>query len=140
MRSRIAADTGSSRARVLRHGDLQRVAERSFGTGTAIGEHSPVAAEEGIDQRGVETRLGEVQIDQLQHRIDVALRSRCRKCPALRSSMDGETLTCFPARYFWRSMTVNLPTPLVTGMRSAALAGMYEASRRAATRRPDYRR
>ncbi len=57
--------------------------------------------------------------------------SRCEavpETPSLRSSILGDTLTCFPARNFWRSITVNLPTPLVTGIRSAALAAKYDAS------------
>src|ERR1700741_2407248 len=63
---------------MLRHRYLERVTERSFRTRAPIGEHSLEAANESIDQGCVEARLRKVQVDQLQHRIDVALRGITR--------------------------------------------------------------
>ena len=59
---------------MLGHRNLQRVAEGGFRTGAAIGEHASVAAEESIDQRCIESRLREIEVNELKHRVDVALR------------------------------------------------------------------
>ena len=63
---------------MLGHRDLQRVAECSLRTGTAIGEDALEASDEGVDQRCIESRLREIQVNQLQHCVDIALRGATR--------------------------------------------------------------